>query len=160
VLTKLRPTAARARRLTDALPALFKNVNPALTTLPTFADTGTETVPKAEGALRQLNPFLAYLTPYKNEITGFLENWSSGYTFNSIGVTARCQCVFDVNTIANFPGDARKLLAPLLDQGAVSAVTKETENHYRVPGGPQNPADLSQNYKVIKPDTTPNQVVK
>jgi phospholipid/cholesterol/gamma-HCH transport system substrate-binding protein len=162
VLTKLRPTAARARRLTDSLPALFKNVNPALTTLPTFANTGTATVPKLEGMLRELNPALDYAKPYDREIVSFFDNWSSDYTFNRVGKEARCNCVFDLQTATTaLPSSVSALLAPLIgDQGPLSSVTKEVQNQYRKPGGLQDPSNPASNYREVKRDDTPNQVIK
>ncbi|WP_026909852.1 MlaD family protein [Patulibacter minatonensis] len=163
VLTKLRPTAARARRLTDSLPALFKNVNPALTTLPTFADTGTATVPKAEGFLRELGPMTGFAKPYDREVISFVENWSSAYTFDKLGKTARCNCVFDLQTaLTALPTGASDILRPLLngENSPLAKITKETQNIYRKPGGLVDPSNTASGYKEVKRDDSPNEVVK
>jgi virulence factor Mce-like protein len=161
VLTKLRPTAARARRLTDELPALFKNVNPALTSLPTFAAAGNDAIPDVEGALRELNPALDYIKPYDKEVVSFFENWGSDYTFVKIGKQARCNCVFDLQTATTaLPSSVSELLSPLLNESPLSTFTKETQNQYRKPGGLIDPSNPASNYREVKRDDTPNEVVK
>ncbi|MEV4421149.1 MlaD family protein [Patulibacter sp. NPDC049589] len=163
VLTELRPTAARARRLTDALPALFKATNPALATLPTFADAGSDAIPKLEGTLRQINPALAHISPYGNDLVGFVENFGSSRTYDQNGVMGICRCPVGVNSIANFPGTLRSILAPLLDEGPVGDLLAESDNQYRLPNKLPDasvPFSKGNNWKVIKPDTTPNEVVK
>lgn len=163
VLTKLRPTAARARRLTDSLPALFKAVNPALTSLPAFANDGTAAIPKLEGVLREANPALAYLSPYGNELVSFVENFGAGATLDDAGVIGRCSCPVGVNTISNFTPELRALVAPILDQGPIGDFLAEHDNQYRKPKSlPNAGVDFkdSNNYQRIKPDMTPNEVVK
>lgn len=160
VLTQLRPTAARARRLTDELPALFKATNPALTTLPRFANNTSKAVPAVEGLLRELNPALEFMTPYKREFSGFIQNWPTPYAADSLGTMARCSCPLNVNSFSNFPGETRKLLAPLLDEGVIGSVTKEEEQHFRPPGTLPTVDGSKQAYKVITRDKTPNEVVR
>lgn len=163
VLEELRPTAARARRLTDELPALFKAANPALTTLPTFAKSGTDTVPKLEGLLREVNPAVEYLKDYDYELISFIENFGAGATLDKQGAIGRCTCPVGVNSIANFPGDLRKILEPLIDKGPVGDFLAEYDNQYRKPRTLPDasvPFEKGNNYKRIKRDDTPNVPVK
>jgi virulence factor Mce-like protein len=163
VLAQLRPTAARARRLTNELPALFEAANPTLATLPTFAESGSEAIPKLEGTLRELNPALEHISPYGNDLVGFVENFGASRTYDQNGVLGVCRCPVGVNTIANFPGTLRKILSPLLDEGPVGDLLQESDNQYRLPNQLPNagvPFAKGNNWKVIKPDTTPNEVVK
>lgn len=163
VLQELRPTAARARRLTAVLPALFKATNPALTTLPRFAESGTKAVPKLEGMLREINPAVNYLKDYDYELISFIENFGAGATLDTQGVVGRCTCPLGVNSVANFPGDLRKILEPLLDEGPVGDFFGETDNQYRKPRTLPDasvPFEQSNNYKRIKRDDSPNASVE
>jgi virulence factor Mce-like protein len=163
VLQELRPTAARARRLTNALPALFKAANPTLTSLPDFAEDGSAAIPKLEGLLREANPALEYLSPYHNEVVSFVENFGSGATFDQLGVIGRCSCPVGINSIANFPGTLRSLVSPILDQGPIGDLLAEQDNQYRKPKSLPNagiPFKDGNNYRRVKRDDTPNAVVK
>lgn len=164
VLQQLRPTAARARRLTDSLPALFKATNPALTSLPAFADKGSDAVPKLENVLREINPMVEYIKPYGKDLTSGIENFGAGASLDGLGPIGRCNCPVGVNTISNFPGNLRTLLAPILDaDNGLGPLLKETDNQYRKPGSLPDasiPFEKANDYKRIKRDDTPNAPVK
>ncbi|MEV4423287.1 MlaD family protein [Patulibacter sp. NPDC049589] len=134
VLNRLGPTATRARRLTDSLPALFKATNPTLASLTPFANDGAATVPTIENILREANPALAYLEPYHKEFGSFLANFGlHAATQDKNGILGVCGCPVSDRTLSNQTPEVRALLAPLLDQGPVKDFIHETTNHYRKP---------------------------
>jgi phospholipid/cholesterol/gamma-HCH transport system substrate-binding protein len=136
VIRDLKPTAASARRLFDALPAFLRVANPLLARLKSFSSAAQPAIPGIEALLRETNPALAYLQPYSAEIGGFLMNFGNilqkeNRTGDFIG---RCLCPVSVESYTGYTPQQQALVKALIKAGGLGGIANPTANPLRRPG--------------------------
>jgi len=135
VMRDLRPTAASARRLFNDLPPFLKVANPLLTGLTKFSSASKPAVPSIEALLEQMNPALAYVSPYYKEIGGFLENFGDGVQKDSAGdYIGRCLCPVSAESYSGFTPAEQQLVQALISAGGLGGIANPTDNPLRAPG--------------------------
>jgi len=135
VMRDLMPTAAAARRLFNDLPPFLKVDNPLLTSLTKFSSAAKPAVPSIEALLSQVNPPLAYISPYYKEIGGFLENFGNGVQRNSAGdYIGRCLCPISLESYSGFTPTEQALVQALIKAGGLGGIANPTANPLRAPG--------------------------
>ncbi|WP_320671811.1 MlaD family protein [Patulibacter defluvii] len=151
VLDDLAPTAVRARKLTDELPALFRAANPALDQLRTFSGDADAVVPRLENVLRQANPALNYLKPYYRDVGSLVSNFGKGLMFDKWGGIGRCLCPITDRVFTNQTPEIRAILGLLLDQDPVKSLVHAANNAYREPGSlPYTDKEYSGKYPRVE----------
>jgi virulence factor Mce-like protein len=136
VIRDLEPTAARARRLFDDLPAFLRVANPLLARLKSFSSAAQPAIPGIEALLRETNPALAYLKPYAKEIGGFLMNFGNilqkeNRTGDYIG---RCLCPVSADSYTGYTPQQQALVQALIKAGGLGGIANPTANPLRRPG--------------------------
>jgi phospholipid/cholesterol/gamma-HCH transport system substrate-binding protein len=98
VLSDLRPTVDRLRPTLAAARSLLRQT-------PGLLDTGAQTLPEAESAVRAFQPAVTFLRPYTPEVIGFLNNWASLFSAkNSEGHFGRALVPASGSSLSNNPG--------------------------------------------------------
>jgi phospholipid/cholesterol/gamma-HCH transport system substrate-binding protein len=135
VVRDLRPTATTARRLFDALPPFVRAANPLLGSLKKFSGAAAPAVPGIEALLRELNPVLAYMSPYSREISGALDNLGGIDMYETFDneQLGRCLCPISIDSYTNYTPAERKLVDALIRAGGLGGIANPTTNPLRRP---------------------------
>lgn len=121
-LLQLPATTADLRGLLPALDGTLGEAPATLNRVPTLGDDVTALVPKAQFELRDLNPMLAYLSPYGHDVAAFFTNF--GAAFSSTDENGynfmRLMPVFNEQSLKGYPIETSNL-GPLTKTNAYPA---------------------------------------
>jgi phospholipid/cholesterol/gamma-HCH transport system substrate-binding protein len=135
VFAALEPTAAGARTLFRRLPRFLAAANPLLANLRSVSKAGAPAVPALEALLRQLNPALAYITPYARDIGGFLLNFGDHLYRGGDGeYLIRCACPIAADSFSSMTAEEQALVRALIKAGGLSGIANPSDNGLRPPG--------------------------
>lgn len=100
-LTELPRTAADLRALVPSLDGVLDSAPKTLNRVPVVAKDARALVPPLDVGLRDVNPMLAYLSPYSRDITGFFLNF--GQSLNSPNGVLKVQLVANEQSARGVP---------------------------------------------------------
>jgi phospholipid/cholesterol/gamma-HCH transport system substrate-binding protein len=149
----LRPAAGYARLLFAQVPPLEPRLKPMLHRLRTFSVNGQQLAISTGDILRQLDPFVAYLRPFKPELGAMFANVGAATDFpDALGNTARTHLVFSDSTYSGASPDMRKLIDALVAVGGATVAPREGTNPYPAPGSGEKPEPFKGPYPRVQPE--------
>lgn len=152
VVRDLGPTATDAKALFARLPGFLRRAYPLLANLRAFAVAGAPAAPRLEEMLRQLEPFVGYMSRYDRELGSFFA--AVGSTTNvkdQIGNYLRVQQYYSPTSLSGFTPEMRKALDALNRVGLVKPFAGEGRNAYPSPGSIADPRPFSGDVPTISP---------
>jgi ABC-type transporter Mla subunit MlaD len=149
----LGPTATDTLQLTNLLPNFIKAVNPVLSNLTTFSNATSPAITGLDATLREVDPYVSYLTPFNQEFGSFFGNVGSAVNLtDAVGHIGRVMPIESQASVANITGPELALLNALERTGNVQILPiNEGINAYPAPGTIGKPQPYSGNYPHVNP---------
>lgn len=143
----LQPAAAGTRTLVRLLPGFVNAANPLFDKLSGFSTAANPAIQGLDATLRQVNPFLTYLSPYQQEFGSFFGNVGSAVdSVDAVGHLGRVMPIVSANSYANTTPAESALIHALADQALLSLPVHVGNNAYPHAGTLANPQPFDGNY--------------